>query len=310
MPADNACVTIPGPWEHRLVRASGAQFHVALCGEIESDTPLLLFVHGFPEYWYAWRHQLPAIGGLPVAAMDLRGAGGSDRTRQSFDGPTLARDITGVVRSLGATSVILVGHGHGAGLCWAAAALEPGLVTGVITLSAPHPADTYKLGFHVTFRTWRHSLTAFVPTLAEKAIQREDVIARLLREFSAPKNTGAVEAAEVYAQAMQLPNAASCQVDQLRWAWRTPRRLSGRYFLDQIDAILDIPVLTIRGGLDPLLPDRAWAQTHTHISGPYRHVVIPEAGHYPHEETPERVTELIRDYLSAHHGIASRKAAA
>lgn len=303
MPADNACVTIEGPWSHRLVRASGAQFHVALAGEITEKQPLLLFVHGFPEYWYAWRHQLPAFEKLPVAAMDLRGAGGSDRTRQSFDGPTLARDITGVVRSLGATSVILVGHGHGAGLSWAAAALEPGLVRGLITLSAPHPCDTYRLGFHVTFRTWRHSITAFVPTLAEKAIQREDVIARLLTEFSAPGNTGASGEAATYSQAMQLPNAAHCQIDQLRWSWRSPRSITGRYFLEQIEAPLDIPVLTIRGGLDPLLPDRAWSKTHTHITGPYQHMVIPEAGHFPHEEAPGQVNEIIARYLATHHGI-------
>ena len=71
-------VDVPGPWEHRYIAANGARFHVASMG----DGPLLVLLHGFPEFWWAWRHQLPelAAAGWRTVAMDLRGYGGSDKT--------------------------------------------------------------------------------------------------------------------------------------------------------------------------------------------------------------------------------------
>ena len=74
MPVDAAFVEIDGPWHHRYVAANGARFHIAELGE----GPLVLLLHGFPQFWYAWRHQMVALAdaGFRVAAMDLRGYGG------------------------------------------------------------------------------------------------------------------------------------------------------------------------------------------------------------------------------------------
>lgn len=300
MPADNSCVTLPGPWRHRLVRASGAQFHVATAGTLREGSPLVLLLHGFPQYWYAWRKQIPVLAdaGYAVAAMDVRGAGGSDRTRQTFDAPTLARDVIGVVRSLGASQAVLVGTSSGGSLAWSAASLEPTLITGLVTVSAPHPVDTYRLGLHVTFRTWRHYLTSFLPKVAEKSLQNPSILTKVLAEFSAPGNTGATEAAEHYAHALQLPNAAKTQIHQLRWTWSSPRRSSGRHHLEKISRPISAPVLTVRGQLDPLLPERAWGRTRSHVTGPYRHVVLPDTGHFAPEESPDEFNPLLLDFLS------------
>ena len=92
-------VRIDGPWTHRDVAANGARFHIAEMG----DGPLVLLLHGFPQFWWTWRHQLTALAdaGYRAVAMDLRGVGGSDRTPRGYDPANLALDITGVVRSLG-----------------------------------------------------------------------------------------------------------------------------------------------------------------------------------------------------------------
>ena len=94
-----------------MVAANGARFHVALVG----DGPLVLFLHGFPEFWWAWRHQLPAVAaaGYCAAAMDLRGYGASDKPPRGYDLSTLAADVAGVIRSLGARDAVVVGHGWG-----------------------------------------------------------------------------------------------------------------------------------------------------------------------------------------------------
>ena len=99
MSTDASSVLIDGPWQHRFVSANGARFHVAEQGE----GPLVLLLHGFPQFWWAWRHQMPALAdaGYRVAAMDLRGYGASDKPPRGYDTFTLAADVASVIRSLG-----------------------------------------------------------------------------------------------------------------------------------------------------------------------------------------------------------------
>ena len=135
----SAPAEIPGPWEHAYVAANGARFHVATCGE-PTGRPVVL-LHGFPQFWWAWRHQMPvlAAAGHRVVAMDLRGYGGSDKTPRGYDPFTLAGDVAGVVQALGLGRAALVGHGWGGYVAWAAAVLHREQVTSVATVSAPHP---------------------------------------------------------------------------------------------------------------------------------------------------------------------------
>ena len=97
-PGDVArAVEIPGPWTHRYVAANGARFHVAEATDPSADGPLVLLLHGFPEFWWAWRAQLPALAaaGYRAVAMDLRGYGGSDKTPRGYDPVTSWASVTG-----------------------------------------------------------------------------------------------------------------------------------------------------------------------------------------------------------------------
>ena len=127
-PGDVArAVEIPGPWTHRYVAANGARFHVAEATDPSADGPLVLLLHGFPEFWWVWRAQLPALAeaGYRAVAMDLRGYGGSDKTPRGYDPVTLAQDVSGVVKALGERSAVVVGHGWGGYAAWATAVLHP-----------------------------------------------------------------------------------------------------------------------------------------------------------------------------------------
>jgi pimeloyl-ACP methyl ester carboxylesterase len=130
-------INVPGPWTHQQVAANGAQFHVAEMG----TGPLVICLHGFPEFWWTWRHQLPALAeaGYRVAAMDLRGYGGSDKTPRGYDPYTVSADVTGVVRALGRRSAVIVGHGWGGFFAWSTAVLRPGHVDAIAVLSMAHP---------------------------------------------------------------------------------------------------------------------------------------------------------------------------
>jgi pimeloyl-ACP methyl ester carboxylesterase len=90
-PPDPSSVRIPGPWTHREVSANGIRLHVAELG----TGPLVLLLHGFPEFWWSWRHQLPALAaaGLRAVAVDLRGYGDSDKPPRGYDLWTLSGDV-------------------------------------------------------------------------------------------------------------------------------------------------------------------------------------------------------------------------
>lgn len=122
---------------HRLVNTGGARLHVAEMGE----GPLVLLVHGFPELWYSWRFQLPALAaaGYRAVAFDQRGYGGSSKFWQTDAyriGP-LVSDLLGLVTALGQREAILIGHDWGAPVVWSAAWRHPEVFRGVLGMSVP-----------------------------------------------------------------------------------------------------------------------------------------------------------------------------
>ncbi|USR79318.1 alpha/beta fold hydrolase [Arcanobacterium pinnipediorum] len=300
MPADTTCITLPGPWEHRLIQANGAQFHVVSAGEYSETKPLVLLVHGFPQYWWAWRHQIAQIAqaGYQVVAIDQRGIGGSDKTPKSEDGFTLAQDLTKIVRSLGARKVVVVGHGRGGALAWSAASMEPTLFSGLITISSPHPRTLQRIGAHVTLRTWKYAASTFLRSLSKRKLKDPEKLREILASWSAPGNDGASAQADLYAQALNLPMAADIAIDQLRWMYLAQQRPSGRAYLRESAHSVRLPILAIRGESDPLLPQRAWSRDGEFAIGDYQFVSIANAGHFVPEEQPERVTEAIVEFLN------------
>ena len=107
-PPEPSTVRVAGPWTHHEVSANGIRLHIAELG----TGPLVLLLHGFPEFWWSWRHQLVGLAGagLRAVAVDLRGYGDSDKPPRGYDGWTLAGDVAGLIRALGERSAAVVGH--------------------------------------------------------------------------------------------------------------------------------------------------------------------------------------------------------
>jgi pimeloyl-ACP methyl ester carboxylesterase len=122
---------------HRMIETNGIRLHVAEQGE----GPLVILCHGFPECWYSWRHQLPALAkaGFRAVAPDLRGYGRSDRPAEVEKYTILhdIGDIVGLVDALGARQAVIAGHDIGAPIAWQAALLRPDRFRAVVALSAP-----------------------------------------------------------------------------------------------------------------------------------------------------------------------------
>src|SRR6266700_122689 len=123
--------------KHRMIETNGIRLHVAAQGE----GPLVILCHGFPECWYSWRHQLPALAkaGFRAVAPDLRGYGRSDRPEEVEKYTILddIGDIVGLVEALGAKQAVIAGHDIGATMAWQAALLRPDRFRGVIALGPP-----------------------------------------------------------------------------------------------------------------------------------------------------------------------------
>src|SRR5262245_31651485 len=123
--------------QHRIVETNGISIHIAEQG----TGPLVVLCHGFPECWYSWRHQLPAIAeaGFHAVAPDMRGYGQTDRPAE-IDQYTLFHlvgDMVGLLDTLKENSAVIVGHAWGAPVAWPAALLRPDRFRAVVGLSVP-----------------------------------------------------------------------------------------------------------------------------------------------------------------------------
>lgn len=295
VPSELGPIDVPGPWRHRNVAANGARFHLVEMG----TGPLVLLLHGFPEFWWAWRHQLPALAaaGYRAVAMDLRGYGGSDMTPRGYDPFTLAADVAGVVRALGEPRATVVGHGWGGFIGWATAVLQVPFVDRLAVLSAVHPAD-----FRTSLRRGLAGVAATLefqlPWLPERRLMAENGawVQHLLERWSGPGWPDA-DTARRYREAMQLWPAPHCALEYPRWLVRSSLRTDGRRFAARMREPVRVPVLQVHGALDRAVSAAAAHEARHRVSAAYTWVPLGGAGHFPHEERPVDLTDCLLAWI-------------
>lgn len=287
---DPSIVLVGGPWTHRDVRAGGYRFHVAEIGA----GPLVMLLHGFPEFWWCWRHQLVGLAddGLRAVAPDLRGYGASDKPPRGYDLPTLAGDVAGLIAALGERDAVVVGHGWGGLIAWTVAALHPDAVRRLVVLGAPHPLQLrHALARRPKqLRALGHAMAFQLPWRPERQLVADDgaSVGQLLRKWSGsawPDD----ESERRYRQAMQIPGVAHCSMEYYRWAVRSILRPDGIRYARRMRSTITTPTLQLHGSADPcVLPDVA--ESPGHVAAAYDWRVIPDVGHFPHAEVPGLVT--------------------
>jgi pimeloyl-ACP methyl ester carboxylesterase len=296
---DPSISLVDGPWTHRAVSANGARFHVAELGQ----GPLVLLLHGFPEFWWAWRHQLVdlADAGYRAVAMDLRGYGASDKPPRGYDPFTLTADVVGVIKSLGEANAAVVGHDWGGFLGWSAASLAPKVVRRLAVVSMPHPRRLRNALLTDRRQIAASSYVAAFqrPWIPERQLVREDgrLVEELMRSWSGP-GWPDPEAAERYRRAMQVPGTPHCALEFYRWAVRSIPRPDGVRFAQQIKEPIRVPTLQLHGALDASVLPHVAAGSGQYVEAPYRWRLFEGVGHFPHEEVPSVFSAELLGWLA------------
>lgn len=288
---------VDGPWSHREINANGMRFHAAEMGE----GPLVVLLHGFPQFWWSMRHQLEALAhaGYRAVAPDLRGYGGSDKPPRGYDAITLASDVAGVIRALGARDAVVVGHDWGGFAAWATAVLQPDQVRGVVALAAPHPLrfrNALLTEPRGQLQASAHLLGFQRPWLPERQLVSDHSaqVGRLLHAWSAPGWPDA-ESASRYRAQFQIPHVAHSALEYYRWLLRSQLRPDGVRFARAIRIPVRVPTLQLHGALDSCVLPRTAAGSGRYVGGPYSWRLIDDAGHFLQEEAPKQVNaEIVR----------------
>ena len=176
------------PWERNVADVGEVTLHYAAAGPADGD--LVVLLHGFPEFWYAWRHQLPALAdkGYHVVAPDLRGYNRSDKPVgvSSYGIDHLVADVVGLFHHLDRESAHVAGHDWGGGIAWEVARVRPDVVDRLAVLNAPHPRALQRELLRNPGQLRRSWYMAYfqVPRLPEWGLTRNGgaLVARVLRE--------------------------------------------------------------------------------------------------------------------------------
>jgi epoxide hydrolase 4 len=273
---------------------NGVRLHYAEAG----SGPLVVLLHGFPAFWYSWRHQIPALAqaGYHVVAPDMRGYNLSSKPRgwREYDAVSLAGDIAGLIRHFGVEDAYVAGHDWGAAVAYFTAMEHPEVVKRLAILNVPHPARMF-----ASLRTRRQLRKSWYMFFFQLPVIPERLLAA--REFAAAKRALRVESpdafsdAEVerYVEAWSQPGALTAMVNYYRAALRrSPRSSTARI------RRIDVPVLVIWGERDSVLggelaePEAGWVSD-------VRVERLPKASHWVQNDAPERVNELLTGFFGA-----------
>ncbi len=291
----DAPIFIDGPWSHRTVSANNTRFHVAESG----DGPLVLLLHGFPEFWWTWRQQLESLSqaGFRAVAVDLRGYGGSDKPPRGYDLITAASDAAGLVRALGEANAVVVGHDWGGLIAWTMAVYQPKVVRRLAVVSMPHPLRLRTAVLYDPLGQARRSGYAVgfqLPLLPERRLvaRRAQRVGQMLSDWSGPGWPDQTTE-RTYRNAMCLPSVAHSALEYHRWLIRSRFRPDGWRYSRSMRFPIQAPTLHLHGALDTCMLPSAARGSGRYVEAPYRWRLIDGAGHFPHEEVPERFdTEL------------------
>ena len=275
------------------VPTNGIHLNVAQAGPV--DGPLLIFLHGFPEFWYGWRNQIEHFAGLGyrVWAPDQRGYNLSDKPDAISDYAldTLAGDVVGLIDAAGCSRARVVGHDWGAAVTWWLALKHRNRIERAAILNVPHPAvmgRTLTRSFSQLLKSW-YMFFFQIPGLPEAVIRRNQYAASA-RSLVASSRPGTFLQADLdrYVEAWSRTDGLRTMIHWYRAIGQKPSQMG--------HPRVRVPLLMIWGARDRFL-GRELAQPSIDLCADGRLEFIEEASHWVQHEEPARVNALLEQFL-------------
>mgnify|MGYP002781143606 CR=1 FL=1 len=282
-------------WQHHFIETNKIRLHCVTQGQGD----LVVLLHGFPEFWYSWRFQIPALARyFKVVVPDLRGYNDSDKPANGYDLDTLTADVRGLIENLGYTRAHVVGHDWGGSIAWNLAQKFPQYLNRLAILNA---APAQKLVQEMASnldqlrRSW-YMLAFQVPGLPEWWIQQnlKEFVKNVLQGQAIRKGVFTSENTEIYQSALAKPGALSAALNYYRqmfspWNWikefgRTPNPITA-------------PTLVLWGEEDALLSQTLTKNLEQLVQAPYELKIIPHCGHWIQQEAPQTVNRELLTFL-------------
>ena len=267
----------------------------------ESTGELVILLHGFPEFWYGWRNQIPVLSkNYRVVAPDMRGYNLSDKPQNVSDYKIeiLAADIAALIKNLGAGKAIVVGHDWGAAVAWAVASLHPEVVSKLGILNVPHPAEMRKafLSFNLSQIIKSYYIFLFqIPFIPEWLLSKNlhDFFSKSFEKFKPAGRPSPITEADIakYVEAFQRPGALTGAINYYRAAIRNMNSFAPT-------GMLEMPVLMLWGEQDKALGKELTYGTKDYCKN-LEIVYDPTSGHFIQHDNPQLVNEKLLKFFKA-----------
>jgi pimeloyl-ACP methyl ester carboxylesterase len=296
--------TVPAtetPGDHDTVETNGVRLHVVTAGP--EDGPLVLLLHGFPEFWYSWHHQMPALAeaGYRVVAPDMRGYNCSAKPRGvgAYHIDELVGDVAGLVDAFHRESAHVVGHDWGGLVAWQTAIDRPGVVDQLAVLNAPHPSAferALRSNPRQLARSWYVGFFQ-LPGLPEWTLGARDfeAVERLFVDGAVDPDAFTDTDIQRYKRAIGRPGARTAALNY----YRAMARRNAKLTLTRGgvgDQRVELPTLLVWGEQDDAL-DISLTEGLDRWVPDIRVERLPDASHWVQFDAPERVSELLVEHL-------------
>ena len=249
--------------------------------------PLIVLVHGFPDFWFTWRHQLDRLAAThTVAALDTRGYNRSDAPTgvAAYAMHHLVDDVAAVIQAEGRSSATIIGHDWGGSIAWTFGATRPAMTDGLVIINMPHPhriGSALRAGDNPQADAMQYA-TDFRREGSEDGLDAHALAAFVARDDAERS---------MYVAAFERSDFAA-----MMNYYRANSRTDDPWF--DAGALIAADVLQIHGLQDPTLLASSLNDTWASVAGTLELVTIPGAGHNAHHDTPERVTHTIERWLA------------
>jgi epoxide hydrolase 4 len=273
--------------EHHDADSNGVKIHYVALGK----GPMIVMIHGFPDFWYTWRKQMEVLSAhYRVIAVDQRGYDLSDRPAgiEQYAMPLLVNDIGAVIKAEGRNSAVIVGHDWGGAVAWTLAMTHPEWIQALVILNLPHPSGIQReIKNNPEQRKNSQYAFNFQKSGAEKTLSSEKLAAWVKDDAARAHYIEAFNRSNFEAM-LNYYRANYPRPDQDAAA-PTPLPLP----LPKVT----VPVLEFHGLGDQALLPGALSGTWDLVEKDFTLVTIPGAGHFVQQDAPELVTATMSDWL-------------